>query len=410
VTIQWTPMRWPAAWKDPSALDLLKETAINYLVIENPDNFRPMALRAQREGFKVAAAASPPAGVTLVKGDWPGVKLTESGAVDRASAGPTGAPWVDSNGWKVRLAAALHPRTEIWVEAAPQKPRLSAESYLIGVADAAAQGGRWIISLDSALAAGIAGRKPDALRTWQKLTGAAAFFVARTGWSEYLPEAVLAILSDFSGKNEFMSHELLNLVARTNQQYRIIPKNGIAASSFSGLKAVLYPDEEPPTPGLRTQVLAFVAAGGLLITGPRWGEPPGEHAAGYSHPRYALRALGAGRVAIARPDFEDPYLVANDSAVLMSHRYELLRFWNVGAAGSCFTMSTDRRRGVIQTLFYASAYFGNPTLRVAGRYRTARFWTLSQKESRAVEMESQGDATEFHLPAVSQYAALELEL
>jgi hypothetical protein len=30
----WTPMRWPAAWKDPSTLDLLKGTAIDYLLIE----------------------------------------------------------------------------------------------------------------------------------------------------------------------------------------------------------------------------------------------------------------------------------------------------------------------------------------------------------------------------------------
>jgi hypothetical protein len=410
VTTQWTPMRWPAVWKDPTALDLLKETAINCLLIENPDNLRLVAARAQQEGLKVAAAAFPPTGVTLVKGEWPGVKLTESGAVDRASAGPTGAPWVDSNGWKIRLAAALHPRTEIWVEAAPQKPRLYGESYLIGVADAAAQGGRWIISLDNELAAGIAGRKADALRTWQKLTGAAAFFAARTGWSDFLPEAVLGIISDFSGKNEFMSHELLNLVARTNQQYRIIPKYEAAASSFSGLKAVLYPDEEPPAPDLRNRILSFVAAGGMLITGPKWGQPPGEPAAGYEHPRYALRALGAGRAAIARPDFEDPYLVANDSAVLISHRYELLRFWNVGAVGSYFTMLPDRKRAVIQILFYAAAYFGNPTVRVAGRYRTARLWTLDQKESRAVEMESQGDATELHLPAVSQYAGVELEL
>jgi hypothetical protein len=396
-------------WNDPSALNHLDNTAINCLLFEDVEGFHPVAVRARQKGIRVAAASSLPDGVTVVGGEWPGAKLTQSGVVDRASAGPTGAPWVDSNGWRIRLAAALHSGREIWVDAAPQKPRLFSESYVIGVADAAAAGGRWIISLDRELAAAIAAGKPDALKTWRKLTGAAAFFAARTSWATYAPEAALGIISDFSGKNEFMSHELLNLVARTNQQYRVIPKNASSLSSFTGLKAVLYADEEPPEPDLRSQILAFVTAGGILITGPRWGEPPGQLAAGSEHPRYELRTLGAGRVAIARPDFEDPYLVANDAAVLMSHRYELLRFWNAGAVGSYFTRMPDRKRAVVQMLFYAAAYFGNPTVRVAGHYRAARLWTLDQEESRTVEIESQEDATELHLPAVSQYAALELE-
>jgi hypothetical protein len=94
----------------------------------------------------------------------------------------------------------------------------------------------------------------------------------------------------------------------------------------------------------------------------------------------------------------------------MSHRFDLLRFWNVGAVGSYFTIAPDRRRGVIQMLFYAAAYFGNPSIRVSGRYRSARLRTLSRPETDAVEMEQQGDAIELHLPPVSQYAAVELEL
>lgn len=250
---EWTPMRWPAAWKDPSALSLLKGTAVNCLLIEKGDDLGPVVARAQLEGLKLAEAASPPSGVTVVEGEWPGVKLAESGAVDRVSAGPTGAPWVDSNGWRIRLTAALHPGKDVWVGAAPQRPRLFADSYLLGVADAAAHGGRWIISLDSQLAGGIADRKPEALETWKKLTRAAGFFAARKAWSDYLPQAVMGVISDFSGRNEFMTHEILNLAARANLQYRIILKTRVSESAFSGLRAVLYADEEPPAPDLRNK-------------------------------------------------------------------------------------------------------------------------------------------------------------
>lgn len=402
-------MLWPASWKDASALDLLKGTAINYLLIEKNADLGPVVEAAQKRGYKIAEQGAPIAHVSVVKGEWPGVKLTESGFLDRAAAGPTGTPWVDSNGWKVRLAAALQEDCDVWVDAAPQKPRFSASAYVVGVADAAVHGGRWILRLDDQLAANIAGRQPDARETWEKVTAAAGFFAARRRWSEYRPEAVIGIISDFAGKNEFMSNELLNLIARTNQQYCIIPKSKVREPDFHSLKALLYADEDPPDSKLRKQILAFVESGGMLITGPKWGELPGIPAKEGDHPRYAIRTFGKGRLALAKPDFEDPYLVASDSAVLISHRHELLRFWNGGAVGSYFSLEPSRKQALVQLLFYAFIFRDNrPTVRVSGQYRTSKLWTLDRTEPRSVEMDIQKDAVELHLPPVSSYAAVEL--
>jgi len=122
-------------------------------------------------------------------------------------------------------------------------------------------------------------------------------------------------------------------------------------------------------------------------------------------------AYGRGRLAVATPDFEDPYVVANDSVVLISHRYELLRFWNGGAVGSYFTAAPDRKRAVVHMLFYAFILGDNrPTVRVSGRYRTARLWTLDQPAPRDLNMEVKEDAVELHLPPVRGYAAAELEV
>jgi len=221
----------------------------------------------------------------------------------------------------------------------------------------------------------------------------------------------MGIISDFSGSNEFLSHELLNLVSRTNQQYLILPKSNVSRDSFNRLRAVTYTDDQPPAGELQQLILSFVRQGGMLITGPSWGPPPGDLSKSDEHPRYELRSLGKGRVAIARPDFEDPYLLANDSAVLISHRYELLRFWNGGAVGSFLAMPADRRRALVQLLFYAFIFpDSKPSVRVAGRYKSAKILTLQHPEPRAVEMEVQDNAVELHLPAVSDYAALDLEV
>ena len=400
-------MRWPGSWKSPSAIGLLKGTPINWLLVDRDAGLGPVIEEAKRAGLQVAEVASPPAGVDLIAGEWPGVAMSRGG--DGASAGPTGVPWVDSNSWKIRLEAARRPGADIWVDAPPKGVAVRPSSYRTAIADAAAHGGRWVISPDAQLAAGLVNGKADALRTWQEIAGAAAFFAMRRPWAAYLPEAVVGVISGFAGDDEFMGQELLNLIGRTNQQYAVLVKTKLPETAFRGLRAVIYVDAQPPAADLRKRILDFVSAGGLLITGPKWGPPPGTPGRD-EHPGYAMRALGKGRVAIAKGDPDDPYALASDSALLISHRYELLRFWNGGAVGSYLTVAPDRKRAVAHLLFYADRGADHVSVRIAGRWRKAGMWTPDREGPRAVELEIQQDAVELHLPAVGQYAAAELEV
>jgi hypothetical protein len=404
-----TPIRWPSAWKDPSSLGLLKGTAIDCLVVDPHPDLEPLTTRARHEGLQVVSLKSLPKDVTLVKGIWPGIRLTQSDGQDRMSAGPTGAPWVDSNGWRVNLAAAMHPGMEVWVDAPPKNPNLTSASYVMAVADIATYGGRWIITLEDQLAAGISAQKPASLEAWKKIAAAAGFFPAHKEWLSFQAEAVIGIVSDFTGQNQYVSHELLNLVARTNQPYRVMVRSKVSAPSFAGLRAVLYADAESPAPELRQQILAFVQEGGMLITGPTWGDLPGTPVEGYEYEGYTERVFGKGKLAVSKADLTDPYLVANDSMVLVSHRYDLLRFWNGGAIGSYYTVAANRDHAAVQILFYARARsFGNASVRVVGAYREAKLWTLDQPMAHSIAMELQKDAVELHLPPISQYAAVEL--
>ena len=76
--------------------------------------------------------------------------------------------------------------------------------------------------------------------------------------------------------------------------------------------------------------------------------------------------------------------------------------------GSYFTMAPDRKRALVQMLFYADQGPEEAGVRVAGNYRSGKLWTLDGKSS-SIEMVRQKDAVELHLPAVAQYAAAELE-
>ena len=192
--------------------------------------------------------------------------------------------------------------------------------------------------LDNQLAIGIAAHRADAVDIWKKLTTAAAFFAAHSDWNAYSSAAVVGVISDFAGPNEGFSRELLNLLARAGQQYRILPKG--AALDLEGLRAAIYADAQPPGNALNKQLLGFVNAGGMLITSPNWGSLPGTAAkADDEGPLFSVRSLGKGRIALAKAPAGDPYQWANDSVVLVSHRYDMVRVWNGGATGTYYGLS-----------------------------------------------------------------------
>jgi hypothetical protein len=245
---------------------------------------------------------------------------------------------------------------------------------------------------------------------WKKLLSAANFFNGRKQWADYSPGAVVGVVADFSGKDEFLGGETLNLLGRTNQQYGVILKGQVSVTSWTGLRAILYLDPEPPAADLRRQIEGLVAGGMMLIAGPKWGPGAGAPAKDQEHPRYDIRVVGKGKVAIAREEPEDPYTLANDSVLLVSHRYELLRFYNGGALSSYLTASPDRKTTLLHILFYANRGPDDASVHVAGRYRAAKLWTLDRPEPRSLEVQPGRDGVELHLPAVSQYAAAELEI
>jgi hypothetical protein len=400
-------MRWPSAWKNPDALSLLKDTPINCLLLDPGADLGPVADQAKRTGISVVS--SQPTGVQLAKGEWPGFQMTSRSG--DFSAGPTGVPWINSNGWKVRLEAALHPEDAVWIDAVFKGPP-QFFPYVLPVAflDSAAFGGRWIISLADAAADAIAHQDERALAGWKKLAAAAAFFDARKEWADYVPEAVVGVVSDFLGDNEFLSGETLNLLARANQQYRIILKGKASDDSWKGLRAILYVDADPPAPPLRRQIEAQVQAGKMLIAGPKWGAVSAPLARDQEHSRYEIRQVGKGKIAIAKEAPSDPYVLANDSVLLVSHRYELLRFFNGGAVMPHLTASPDRKRALLHLLFYADRGPDDASVRISGRYRAATLRSFDRPDARRLEVQPQRDGIELHLPALSQHAVVELEV
>jgi hypothetical protein len=341
---------------------------------------------------------------------WPGLRIADAKSRTDADAvsAPTGAPWLDSNGWYVRLARRLAGPRTVWLAFEPPDigQPLPAASYLQAVGDTEAHGARWLVSLDPQLRVGLRDGRTSARETWAVVRRGLEFFRAHAEWGSYVPVGQLGVVSDFKGPNEFLSFEVLNLLGRQGSLYRILEKG--AEASLDGLDAIVYVDDAPPAADLARKLYAFSEGGGTLVTPPGWearGTPEDDPAL----PRHRIFRNGRGRLAVARKAVDDPQVLAEDAQLLMSHRLDRLRVYNVGAGLHHYATSGDGRSGVLHTLTFPTPY---PTMPVTVWFRrawaTARYWTVDRSEPAKVERAPAGNAVEFRLASLPVYSALEL--
>jgi hypothetical protein len=217
----WVPFRWPPTWHNAAKvdLDLIQGTPFNCAVDAPADVTE--ALR--KNGIVVTSLDS--ATVTLLKDlRWPQVQTGSNGSVN---AGPTGNPWVDSNGFAIQAARALVPDRPVWLaEDPPQGRILKPDNFSLAVCDAAVYGAHWLPSPDMA--------------AWPQIVNAQKLFNAHQAWQSYHPAARLAIVSDFVGPHRALAFETLNLLTRLYVPFEIVPKSRAAAYPL-----VLNIDERP---------------------------------------------------------------------------------------------------------------------------------------------------------------------
>ena len=238
----------------------------------------------------------------------------------------------------------------LWLVAdPPSKTILRTPSYLRALADIHQRGGHWVISLDDHLRAGLLSTEPSALETFKALIQGVTFFESHASWNAFAPAAVVGVISDFEGSNEFLATETLNLLARRNLPFRIILKSSAAAASFASLHALIYMDEQPPAPALRDEMAAFARNGGLLLVGDKW-DTAGSKPAAATHPRFKVWSIGKGSIAVSKSDSPDPYELANDCHNLMGRAHDIVRFFNISAMTSAYTIG--RSRALLQIVNY----------------------------------------------------------
>jgi hypothetical protein len=240
------------------------------------------------------------------------------------------------------------------------------------------------------------------------ITRSLSFFRKHRAWASYLPVGQLGVVSDYAGANEFLSFEMLNLLGRQSTLYRILEKSRALETPFDGLDAVFYVDQAPPAGDLVRKLYAFAEEGKTLITPPGW-EERGTRDDDAWLPRFRVFRYGRGRLAVAREELADPYLLAADAELLMSHRLDRVRVWNAGTAQIHHATSGDGRSGVLHALLYPTPYpRSSMTVWFLHPWTCARVFTVDGEEPVLAGRTAVEPGVEFHLPPVPVYCAVEV--
>jgi hypothetical protein len=98
-----------------------------------------------------------------------------------------------------------------------------------------------------------------------------------------------------------------------------------------------------------------------------------------------------------------------DTHLLVSHRNDLVRLYNPESTNCRSSIDPSQGKRLVQVLNYSSKPANSVTLWVNARAGRARLWSLGTKDVLTVQGAAAAPGTEFRLPPLSVYCALEFE-
>jgi hypothetical protein len=276
---------------------------------------------------------------------------------------PTAQPWLDSNAPLVRFEQGFRPAqiplyTFAWDRSDPlqQKQGPTAEDYSLAIAEAGALHADLILNIPEELQTALVDKETSAWALWKDIIPCLEF---ASSSRDSQPEANIGVVTD----DYESAYEPMNLMARHNIPFRVLPATSLNTNRLRGLKIVLL-FTAPPAQAAR-EVTDFASSGGTVVAvglaGPYpWQTAPAtraaEHAMSYS--------IGKGKVFELSEPVSDPETFAQDVRRLIKEQDVLLSLWNALTTIGFPYRNPKTRTTVLELVNYS----GEP-LRLQGRVK-----------------------------------------
>ena len=402
------PARWTST--EPSSLDLLRNTPINCLLIEQPQWSSAFNAEAVKRGVSVLAVIRPSAdsvatarraaqmqfgGAVLEgafdpnareqirrllddsklmavelpprsqmrfdskdaiigtgQGLWPGVQEH----ADEHKAAPSGAAWIDTNTGFLRFARAS-TRSTIWLANSPPPGTvLAVERYLQAIGDAAMTGARWVISFDDQTNRKLHERDAATIAGWKRIAKTLQYYEDHKNWREAEPFARLALIENASS-GALLSGGILDMIAVKHTPVRPVPPQGLDQKVISGVNLAVNVDPEALSAEQREVLKAFTRSGGTLLTGPP----------GWKFPTPRL-----GQITLEKDDLSKLDEIWRELNAMTGRKNLGARLFNVSTMLSNLLETRDHSQIILQLVNYSDYSVENVTVHVLGQYKSAR--------------------------------------
>jgi hypothetical protein len=313
---------------------------------------------------------------------------------------PTAQPWIDSNVPLVRFARGFRPTqvplyTFQWDTSDPlqQSQGPSAENYSLAIAEANALHADLVLNVHDKLQQGLLANEAAAWKLWNEVRAYVKF--GSRPLADWHPEANIAVVTDSYDS----AYEPMNLMARHNIAFRVLPIRGLSVPAIAGLKVLLL--FAAPNPQEVSTVENFAAAGGtaVLVGVPgsySWQTSPANRLAEHS----MAYAVGKGRIIELAEPVSDPETFAQDVRRLMKEPDVLFSLWNALTTIGVPYRNTKTGEMVAELVNYS----GEPMRvqgRVKGSFRTIRYETPERTCCEALKPALRNGFTEFIAPSVT---------
>ncbi|MEP7364424.1 MAG: hypothetical protein ABI972_14310 [Acidobacteriota bacterium] len=360
----------------------------------------------QQAGVDAAVGAALPEGLPAAvdKGLYPGIKtpgqrvdwVEEVGSASRE-------PWIDSNAWLVSYQRAMEPGKPVLLGYQPNEAAgvtadrmVPFESLEIGLMEARAMGGNWIVAPDERFRRQLAANDAAAVEAWKKFGVFAAWLKANRSLFGHPMYATITAMVDAG-----MSQEYANLLFRRGASPRLVRAADLPAPSGECL-CMVAAGIKKPEPALAAKLLAHAKAGAFLVVDARgesawWRQtalkPVKEQADRTFH------SFGKGTIVAYTKAIANPSEFALDVIDLATYRNRPIRVWGAGTV--VYTASRRGPESIATLMNYGRSKMYDVQLRIRGHYKTAVLHT-PEEGPKTLEARGRESMTEVFLPELGR--------
>lgn len=438
----WVPARWYSG--DPKSLELIAQTPINCILLEQAQWSEPFVNAAAGRGIAILGVVRPGSNAVdlarkavslkmsgvVLEGDfdpkvrealsdskistielpsrskmrlddasapvigtnqglWPGVQIEENGA---AKAAPSGAPWIDTNTGFLRFVRA-YTNSPIWIaNLPPPKMVIPVQRYAQAIGDAAIAGAHWVVALDGDFNRRLLAGDARALADWKQIGATLKFYESHKDWRAFQPHSELALVEDVNS-GALLSGGVLDMIAVKHTPVKPVPNPKLSPDAMKQAKMAVDVDPSSLTPTQKDVLKNFTRGGGTLLSGP---------------PGWKFPIPQNGEITLGKDDFNKLDEIWKEVNSMTGRRNLGARLFNVSSMLSNLLQSPDGKQVILHLVNYTDYPIDSVTAHILGSFNHARLYT-PESAPKDVAVYAVEEGTGIDIAKVNVVATLVLE-